>query len=328
MRRPSHGTVVAYVSLFVALGGTSVAAATIAKNAVVSSSIKDGQVKTADLGANAVTSAKVKAGSLLASDLKAGELPAAIAGPQGPAGTAGATGSAGPPGAKGDPGAPGTPGVDGTDGTDGTDGVNGAATRVRASKTAGDVTVPANTITFGTAVTIPLAQNTWTQGATETDLFLVRVTVTAPATCSGGAQGLLVNARLGGAVLLGSHGGTIPPRPGRRHVEDRHARGQQRLFRRRTGLHGDCRRSQRGGVDLAAQLSRSGSPETATRASAAAAASPAATARTPSTATRRTATSPPAATTALDGGAQADALNGDGGTDRCGNGETLVNWES
>jgi hypothetical protein len=210
MRRPSHGTVVAYVSLFVALGGTSVAAATIAKNAVVSSSIKDGQVKTADLGANAVTSAKVKAGSLLASDLKAGELPAAIAGPQGPAGTAGATGSAGPPGAKGDPGAPGTPGVDGTDGTDGTDGVNGAATRVRASKTAGDVTVPANTITFGTAVTIPLAQNTWTQGATETDLFLVRVTVTAPATCSGGAQGLLVNARLGGAVLLGSHGGTIP----------------------------------------------------------------------------------------------------------------------
>ena len=81
---------------------------------------------------------------------------------------------------------------------------------MRASKPAGDVTVPANTITFGTAVTIPLVQNTWTQGATETDLFLVRVTVTAPATCSGGAQGLLVNARLGDAVLLGSHGGSIP----------------------------------------------------------------------------------------------------------------------
>ena len=195
MRRPSHGTVVAYVSLFVALGGTSVAAVTIAKNAVVSRSIKDGQVKTADLGANAVTSAKVKAGSLLASDLKAGELPAAVPGPQGPAGATGAAGPAGPPGVKGDPGTPG---------------VNGAATRVRASKPAGDVTVPANTITFGTAVTIPLAQNGWTQGATETDLFLVRVTVTAPATCSGGAQGLLVNARLGGAVLLGSHGGSIP----------------------------------------------------------------------------------------------------------------------
>lgn len=210
MRRPSHGTVVAYVSLFVALGGTSVAAVTIAKNAVVSSSIKDGQVKTADLGANAVTSAKVKAGSLLASDLKAGELPAAVPGPQGPAGATGAAGPAGPPGVKGDPGTPGADGEDGADGAAGTAGVNGAATRVRASKPAGDVTVPANTITFGTAVTIPLAQNGWTQGATETDLFLVRVTVTAPATCSGGAQGLLVNARLGGAVLLGSHGGSIP----------------------------------------------------------------------------------------------------------------------
>ena len=210
MRRPSHGTIVAYVSLFVALGGTSVAAVTIAKNAVVSSSIKDGQVKTADLGANAVTSAKVKAGSLLASDLKAGQLPAAVPGPQGPGGAAG---QAGAPGAKGDPGTPGAPGADGTDGTDGTArtaGVNGAATRVRASKTGGDVTVPANTITFGSAVTIPLAQNDWTQGATETDLFLVRVTVTAPAACSGGSQGLLINARIGGAVLPGSHGGAIP----------------------------------------------------------------------------------------------------------------------
>jgi hypothetical protein len=201
MRRPSHGTVVAYVSLFVALGGTSVAAATIANNAVVSSSIKDGQVKTADLGTNVVTSAKVKAGSLLASDLKAGELPAAIPGPQG---LVGATGPAGPAGVKGDPGTPGA------NGGAGTAGVNGAATRVRAGKTAGDVTVPANTITFGTAVTIPLAQNVWTQGATETDLFLVRVTVTAPATCSGGTPGVLVNARLAGDVLLGSHGGSIP----------------------------------------------------------------------------------------------------------------------
>jgi hypothetical protein len=207
MRRPSHGTVVAYVSLFVALGGTSVAAVTIAKDAVVSRSIKDGQVKTADLAANAVTSAKVKAGSLLASDLKAGELPAAGPGPQGPAGATGAAGPAGSPGAKGDPGTPGA------NGAAGTAGVNGAATRVRASKPAGDVTIPANTITFGTAVTIPLAQNGWTQAPTETDLFLVRVTVTAPATCTGGSQGLLVNARLGGNVLLGSHGGTIPFAP-------------------------------------------------------------------------------------------------------------------
>jgi hypothetical protein len=43
MRRPSHPTVVAYLSLFVVLGGTSVAAVTIANNAVVSRSIKDGR---------------------------------------------------------------------------------------------------------------------------------------------------------------------------------------------------------------------------------------------------------------------------------------------
>jgi hypothetical protein len=36
------------------------------------------------------------------------------------------------------------------------------------------------------------------------------VTVTAPATCTGTNQGLLVNARLGADVLLGSHGGAIP----------------------------------------------------------------------------------------------------------------------
>jgi hypothetical protein len=92
----------------------------------------------------------------------------------------------------------------------GTPGADGAATRARAQKPAGDVIVPANTVTFGTAVTIPLADNSWRQGATETDLFLVRLTVTAPAACTGTAQGLLVNARLGGAVLLGSHGGSIP----------------------------------------------------------------------------------------------------------------------
>jgi hypothetical protein len=213
--RPSPALVVSVIALSVALGGTSYAAIVLPANSVGTKQIKK----------NAVTSAKVKNGSLLSADFRAGQLPAGATGATGATGlkgdkgdtgtngTNGAAGPAGPPGVKGDPGtpaAPGTDGADGADGTAGTAGVNGAATRVRASKPAGDITVPANTITFGTAVTIPLAQNDWTQGSTETDLFLVRVTVTAPATCSGGAQGLLVNARLGGAVLLGSHGGTIP----------------------------------------------------------------------------------------------------------------------
>src|SRR3954452_5183757 len=208
LRRPSPALVVSVIALVVALGGTSYAAIVLPANSVGTKQIKK----------NAVTGAKVKNGSLLSADFRAGQLPAGATGAtgatglKGDKGTAGAAGPAGSPGVKGDPGTPGAPGTDGADGTAGTAGVNGAATRVRASKPAGDVAVPANTITFGTAVTIPLAQNGWTQGATETDLFLVRVTVTAPATCSGpaGTQGLLVNARLGGAVLLGSHGGEIP----------------------------------------------------------------------------------------------------------------------
>ncbi|MDA0178838.1 hypothetical protein OJ997_00905 [Solirubrobacter phytolaccae] len=101
MLRPSPAMVVAVVALVASLGGTSYAAATLAKNSVGSPQLKTGAVKTADLGANAVTAAKVKNGSLLAADFKAGQLPAGpagVAGPAGPAGPAGATGPAGPAG--------------------------------------------------------------------------------------------------------------------------------------------------------------------------------------------------------------------------------------
>ncbi|MEX2464472.1 MAG: hypothetical protein WD428_01215, partial [Gaiellaceae bacterium] len=64
LRKPSPATVIACIALFVALGGTSVAAVTLARNSVLSKHIKNGQVKTADLGANAVNSAKVGNGSL------------------------------------------------------------------------------------------------------------------------------------------------------------------------------------------------------------------------------------------------------------------------
>src|SRR5688500_13584798 len=51
---PAHGTVVAYLALFVALSGTSYAAVTLSKNSVRSSHIKNGQVKRADLADRAV----------------------------------------------------------------------------------------------------------------------------------------------------------------------------------------------------------------------------------------------------------------------------------
>ncbi|RKQ91897.1 hypothetical protein C8N24_1731 [Solirubrobacter pauli] len=94
MLRPSPAMVVAVIALVGSLGGTSYAAATLAKNSVGS----------AQLRTNAVTSAKVKNGTLLAKDFKAGQLPAGKTGPAGatgPAGPAGAQGPAGPAGPQG-----------------------------------------------------------------------------------------------------------------------------------------------------------------------------------------------------------------------------------
>jgi hypothetical protein len=92
---------IAYLALFVALGGTSYAAISLPKNSVGSRQIKRG----------AVTSAKVRAGSLLARDFKKGELPAGAQGPQGPQGSTGPAGPVGPAGADGAPGAAGPAGL-------------------------------------------------------------------------------------------------------------------------------------------------------------------------------------------------------------------------
>ena len=90
MLRPSPAMVVAVIALVGSLGGTSYAAASLAKNSVGPSQLKKGAVKATDLGANSVTSSKVKNGTLLAVDFKAGQLPAGKTGP------AGATGPQGP----------------------------------------------------------------------------------------------------------------------------------------------------------------------------------------------------------------------------------------
>jgi hypothetical protein len=79
---------VAYLALFVALGGTSYAAIKLPANSVGAKQIRR----------NSVTSAKVKNGTLNASDFARG---VQLAGPAGPAGATGPPGAAGP---KGDPG--------------------------------------------------------------------------------------------------------------------------------------------------------------------------------------------------------------------------------
>jgi hypothetical protein len=90
---PSRATgpvalVVALLALVVALGGTSYAAVTLAKNSVGTKQLKN----------NAVVSAKVKDGSLTAADFAAGQLPAGAKGEKGAQGAQGAAGAAGPAG--------------------------------------------------------------------------------------------------------------------------------------------------------------------------------------------------------------------------------------
>ena len=85
LRTPSHAVVVAYLSLFVALGGSSYAAVKITGKNVTNNSLTGRDIK--NLG-----TADVKNRSLLSKDFKAGQLPA---GAQGPAGGRGATGATG-----------------------------------------------------------------------------------------------------------------------------------------------------------------------------------------------------------------------------------------
>lgn len=81
--RPSPALVVAAVALFIALGGTSVAAVVaLAPNSVATKHLKNG----------AVNSAKVKDHSLKAIDLASGVLAGGAQGEQGPAGPAGPAG--------------------------------------------------------------------------------------------------------------------------------------------------------------------------------------------------------------------------------------------
>jgi hypothetical protein len=82
---PKHSTVAAYLALFIALGGTSYAAAKLPKNSVGAS-----QIKT-----NGVGSSEVKNGALRKVDFKAGELPAGAQGPQGVQGLKGDKGDKG-----------------------------------------------------------------------------------------------------------------------------------------------------------------------------------------------------------------------------------------
>ena len=117
---------IAFLALFIALGGTSYAAVSLPKgsvgpaqireDAVASAKVRDGAITRAKVRDNAINSAKVADGSLHAADFAADQLPAGAAGAAGAAGPAGAAGAAGPAGPAGPEGPEGPEGPAGTAG--------------------------------------------------------------------------------------------------------------------------------------------------------------------------------------------------------------------
>jgi Collagen triple helix repeat (20 copies) len=102
--RPSHSTIVAYLALFAALGGTTYAATQLPRNSVGPRQLQPG----------AVSSSKVADHSLTAADFKAASLPVGPAGPRGATGLAGHDGATGAAGPAGPAGATGPAGPAGT----------------------------------------------------------------------------------------------------------------------------------------------------------------------------------------------------------------------
>jgi hypothetical protein len=82
--------VVACVALFVALGGTSIAAVTaLPRNSVGPAQLRNNAVTSQKIRAGAVTSTQVRNGSLVLRDFAADEIPQGAAGPAGAPGLSG-----------------------------------------------------------------------------------------------------------------------------------------------------------------------------------------------------------------------------------------------
>lgn len=109
----ARDNVIAYLALFVALGGTSYAAVKLPAKSVGTKQIRSKAVTTSKLRDGAVTGAKVKPGSLTASAFAPGQLGTGAPGATGPKGETGAAGATGP---KGETGATGPKGETGATG--------------------------------------------------------------------------------------------------------------------------------------------------------------------------------------------------------------------
>jgi hypothetical protein len=121
----SFGNAISLIALFVALGGTSLAAVSLTKNSVGAKQIKKDAVRASEIKSRAVGTSEVRNASLLAEDFSAGQLP---------------------PGAKGDKGDPGTFGSVNVQFTQAAaDLANGAEVSVDAQCLAGQVAIGGGT---------------------------------------------------------------------------------------------------------------------------------------------------------------------------------------
>jgi len=110
-----HGTAVAYLALFAALGGSAYAAVTVTGKNIKDGTVTGRDVKNASLGKNKLSATAV-------SSLTGQRGPA---GPQGPKGDSGEPGPAGPTGTTGPKGETGPAGPQGPPGAQGPSGISG-----------------------------------------------------------------------------------------------------------------------------------------------------------------------------------------------------------
>jgi hypothetical protein len=150
-----NSNLVAYVALFVALGGSSYAAVRLTPGSVQTRALAQGAVTHKKLAANSITTANVANRSLTRADFKSGAI--------------------GAPGQPGGTGAPGQPGRSG-----------GAYIGAKAAST-GAVSAP-----HGASTNVPLSGGGWTQEAGELDLIAGSMSVTTPAACTGAFGNALV----------------------------------------------------------------------------------------------------------------------------------------
>ena len=121
-----HGTVVAYLALFAALGGSAYAAVTVTGKTIKDGTVTGRDVKNRSLGTSKLTPAAVS--SLTGQPGPAG--PQGDRGAPGPTGPAGPIGPTGPTGQKGEAGPAGPQGPQGPQGPAGSNGISGWEYRV------------------------------------------------------------------------------------------------------------------------------------------------------------------------------------------------------